>query len=84
MNYRKNVMAIVVMLLVMFGTLHSYERLPAQHIAEDDQDINLTGARNSGCDPFFNITLESLTYTPDEQIQLEVVLSCTDVFTHIF
>ena len=78
MNYRKNVLTIVVMLLVMFGTLQSYERLPAQHIAEDDQDINLTGARNSGCDPFFNITLESLTYTSDEQIKLEVVLSCMD------
>lgn len=78
MDYKKNVMAIVVMLLVMFGTLQSYERLPAQHIAEDNRVSNLTGARNSGCDPFFNITLESLTYTPDEQIKLEVALSCMD------
>jgi len=78
MNYGKNALTIVTILLVMFGTLQSCERLPAQHIAEDNQDVNLTGARNSSCDPFFSIALESLTFTPDEQIKLEVVLSCMD------
>ena len=66
MNYGKNALTIVTILLVMFGTLQSFEQLPRQHVEEDDQEVGLTTARQSDCDPFFNITIESLTYTPDE------------------
>ena len=44
-------------------------------ILEDNPNSSRAG-RN--CDPFFDLTLNSLTYTPDEQIQLEVNLYCMD------
>ena len=78
MNYRRNTLTIIVMLLVMFGTLQSYEQLPREQMEEDDQEVGLTTARQSNCDPYFDITLESLTYAPDEKIPLEISLYCMD------
>lgn len=71
-------MRLTILLMIAIFSL-----LPLTALQLEQNDANLEDNPDSSrssrnCDPFFNITLESLTYTPDEQIKLEVVLSCMD------
>ena len=58
MNYRKNVITIVVMLRLCLA-LQSRTTTSTTYCG-DNRVVNLTGARIEAV-PFFNITLESLT-----------------------
>ena len=66
--------------LLMIATLCL---LPLTAVVSEQQDVNLVDNPDSSrtsrnCDPSFDLTLNSSTYTPDEQIKLEIDLSCMD------
>ena len=66
--------------LLMIATLCL---LPLTAVVSEQQDVNLEDNPDSSrtsrnCDPSFDSTLNSSTYTPDEQIKLEIDLSCMD------
>ena len=56
--------------------------LPLTFVLSEQQDVyledNLTRLEQVKLDPSFDSTLNSPTYTPDDQIKLEIDLSCMD------
>lgn len=78
MNYAKHILTNVVLILMFLSALANFEQLPGEQLTEEQKEPDSANGRNSNCDPFFNLTLESLTYNPDEKIALEIDLSCMD------
>lgn len=60
------------------GTVQTQPNHLPYQFENNDEAMTHTSARNSSCDPSFNISLDPHTYTPNRKIPLEVSLSCMD------
>ena len=78
MKYTTNILAVLAVIVVFMGTVQTQPNHLPYQFENNDEAMTHTSARNSSCDPSFNISLDPHTYTPNRKIPLEVSLSCMD------